>query len=74
MKPAAPSPAEPAAILERVRRESGSLFEPGLASLVPPPVPKTEDRIEIWGRRVGRGLGMILAGALLLNLVTHWLF
>ena len=38
------------------------------------PPPDETDPAQIWGRRVGRALGWLAAGALLINLFTHWLF
>ena len=32
------------------------------------------DPAQIWGRRIGRALGWLAAGALMVNLFTHWLF
>ena len=39
-----------------------------------PPPPDDADPAQIWGRRIGRALGWLAAGALLINLFTHWLF
>jgi len=36
--------------------------------------PDPEDQPERWGRLVGRTLGYLFAGLLLLNLFTRWLF
>ena len=36
--------------------------------------PDHADPAQIWGRRIGRALGALAAGALLVNLFTHWLF
>ena len=30
------------------------------------------DRIEVWGRRIGRGLALIVAGVLIVHLVTTY--
>ena len=38
------------------------------------PPPDDTDPAQIWGRRIGRALGWLAAGALLINLFTHWLF
>ena len=38
------------------------------------PPPDDADPAQIWGRRIGRALGWLAAGALLINLFTHWLF
>jgi hypothetical protein len=32
------------------------------------------DAIEIWGRRVGRTLGVCFLAILVINLLTHWFF
>ena len=32
------------------------------------------DPIEVWGRRVGRGLGFVAVVLLVINLFTHWFF
>jgi len=40
----------------------------------PQPPPDDTDPAQIWGRRIGRALGWLAAGALLINLFTHWLF
>jgi hypothetical protein len=40
-----------------------------------PPAPADEsDPAQVWGARIGRALGWLAAGALLVNLFTHWLF
>lgn len=31
-----------------------------------------EDAVEIWGRRIGRGLALVAAGALVVHLVTTY--
>jgi hypothetical protein len=33
-----------------------------------------DDRIEIWGRRIGRGLGAVFFILLVVNLFTRWFF
>ena len=33
-----------------------------------------EDRLEIWGRRIGRGLGAVFFALLVVNLFTRWFF
>lgn len=33
-----------------------------------------EDRIEVWGRRIGRGLGAVFFLVLIVNLFTRWFF
>ena len=38
------------------------------------PPPDDTDPAQIWGRRIGRALGVLAAIALLANLFTHWLF
>ena len=38
------------------------------------PPPDDADPAQIWGHRIGRALGWLAAGALLINLFTHWLF
>ena len=46
----------------------------GLAMSDQQPPPDDADPAQIWGRRIGRALGWLAAGALLVNLFTHWLF
>ncbi len=33
-----------------------------------------DDRIEVWGRRIGRALAAVFFVALVVNLFTRWLF
>jgi hypothetical protein len=38
------------------------------------PPPEDQDPAQVWGARIGRALGWLAAAALLVNLLTHWLF
>ena len=53
-------------------RFSHHRVELGMTNQQPPP--DDTDPAQIWGRRIGRALGWLAAGALLVNLFTHWLF
>ncbi|MCP8938684.1 hypothetical protein NK718_09175 [Alsobacter sp. SYSU M60028] len=62
-------------ILDRVAAESESVGASALARAVrhlaasdAPP----EDRIEVWGRRIGRTLGLVFAIYLVATLVEHF--
>ncbi|MDB5509172.1 MAG: hypothetical protein JWL93_1641 [Hyphomicrobiales bacterium] len=33
-----------------------------------------EDRVEVWGRRLGRALGLVFLVVLVVNLATGWFF
>ncbi len=58
--------------LRRVKRESESIGSSALARQAPA-APKSDDEddtIEIWGRRIGRGLGAIAVLILLWQLVS----
>jgi hypothetical protein len=71
-QPAEPPVRKAHAVLERVSRET----------LDPPERPPERregqvavtDKIEQWGRRIGRTLGLIFAILLIINLVKHWVF
>jgi hypothetical protein len=56
--------------LERLTEQSEKLM--GAGSGEPPD--GTQDRIEIWGRRIGRSLGYILATGLLIYLLATYVF
>ena len=56
--------------LERLTEQSEKLM--GAGSGEPPDA--TQDRIEIWGRRIGRSLGYILATGLLIYLLATYVF
>jgi hypothetical protein len=65
------------ALLDRVERDTTgifgwSLWRGGRRANIDEPA--TLDRVEIWGRRIGRGLGFIAAAVLAVNLFTHWFF
>ena len=40
----------------------------------PQPPSDETDPAQLWGRRVGRALGVLAALVLFVNLFTHWLF
>ncbi len=64
-------------MLERVSREGETLLSSSLkkaASHYAGQDGAPEDRIEIWGKRVGRALGTVFVIILVLNLFTHWFF
>ncbi len=52
------------------------MSEPSPPGEMPPTEtpPDEGDPAQVWGARVGRALGWLAAGALLVNLFTHWLF
>jgi hypothetical protein len=56
--------------LERMTEQSEKLFGAGRSDLADP----SEDRIEVIGRRIGRGLGYILATGLLIYLLATYVF
>jgi len=56
--------------LDRMTEQSEKLIGAGRSD----PPDGTEDRIEIWGRRVGRSLGYILATGLLIYLLATYVF
>jgi hypothetical protein len=56
--------------LDRMTEQSEKLMGAGRSD---PPDP-AEDRIEIWGRRIGRSLGYILATVLLIYLLATYVF
>jgi hypothetical protein len=56
--------------LERMNEQSEKLFGAGRSD----PAAPSEDRIEVIGRRVGRGLGYILATGLLIYLLATYVF
>lgn len=56
--------------LERLNEQSEKLFGAGSAE----PPEGTEDRIEILGRRIGRGLGYLIATGLLVYLLATYVF
>jgi hypothetical protein len=59
--------------LETVSASAGEaiMSEPSPPTETPP---DEGDPAQVWGARVGRALGWLAAGALLVNLFTHWLF
>ena len=56
--------------LDRMTEQSEKLMGAGRSD---PPDP-TEDRIEIWGRRIGRTLGYAIATGLLIYLLATYVF
>jgi hypothetical protein len=56
--------------LDRMTEQAEKLMGAGRSD---PPDP-AEDRIEIWGRRIGRSLGYILATVLLIYLLATYVF
>jgi ferric-dicitrate binding protein FerR (iron transport regulator) len=55
--------------LRRVKRESEAIGTSTLAS-APPPANLDDSAIELWGRRIGRGLGYIAVAFILWHLVS----
>ncbi|MBN9083615.1 MAG: hypothetical protein J0I16_19080 [Rhizobiales bacterium] len=49
------------------------LFSTQLETVAPPPT-TSADPIEVWAKRIGRIIGLILVVVLALNLVTGWFF
>jgi hypothetical protein len=69
-------PDDPTGALNRIARETAGFADSALARAsenagLEDPAP---DAIERWGRRVGRLLGALFFGILILNLFTHWFF
>lgn len=69
------------AALDRVERETAGLFETALASVGRRAAARKAGRdsldcdpVEIWGRRIGRVIGWVVALLLAANLVRHWFF
>jgi hypothetical protein len=65
------------AVLERVERDTTGVFAWTLgrgARRATDDEEATRDRVEIWGRRIGRALGVVAAVLLAINLFTHWFF
>ena len=56
--------------LDRMGEQSEKLMGVGREYLREP----AEDRIEIWGRRIGRSLGYVLATGLLIYLLATYVF
>ena len=56
--------------LDRMTEQSEKLMGAGRSD---PPDP-AEDRIEIWGRRIGRSLGYIIATGLIIYLLATYVF
>ncbi len=64
-------------ILDRAHRESAAVADTLLsraAGHLKADDAAGQDSTEVWGRRVGRTLGVIAAIALFINLFTHWWF
>ena len=62
---------EAAEALARVHRESETLGGSSLDALVGPPSGE-ETPAELWGRRIGRSLGLIAAVAMAWQLIRHF--
>ncbi|MBV8567665.1 MAG: hypothetical protein JO273_19625 [Methylobacteriaceae bacterium] len=68
-------------VIERVERETAGLFGAIQRRRASEGAPGDDGRggtvsdgIEVWGRRVGRALGLLAAALLAVNLFTHWFF
>ena len=69
--------AEARAALQRLTRDNRPIFPtamPRLGALLGDREADPEDRAERWGRRIGRGLAIVVFGFFVLNLFTHWIF
>jgi hypothetical protein len=65
------------ALLDRVERDTTGVFGWSLGwggRRANVDESASHDRVEIWGRRIGRGLGLFAAALLGINLFTHWFF
>ena len=78
-KPSRPIDQAPQHILDRVERESESIGTSGLARTADKTARKLnagntdeDDAIEIWGKRIGRGLGAVMVVYLIYHLVTTY--
>ncbi|MBX9739387.1 MAG: hypothetical protein K2X62_04920 [Beijerinckiaceae bacterium] len=63
--------------LEEMSSASGGVFESALqrgADHFAGRDAPAEDRVEVWGRRIGRLLGLAFLILLLVNLATGWFF
>ena len=62
-------------IIDRAAAESGgfadSLFVRAVGAVWPQPSP-ADDAAELWGRRIGRSLGVIAAILLIVDLLFRW--
>lgn len=56
--------------LDRMNQQSEKLLGAGSSDLSDP----TEDRIEILGRRIGRGLGYVIGAVLVIYLLATYVF
>lgn len=68
---------EARATLDTLSRGSGSVFDSamqrGAGHFSASDAPQ-EDGVEVWGRRVGRALGLVFLVVLVINLATGWFF
>jgi hypothetical protein len=68
---------EAKAVLDRASRESTGFAESHLARLAAHLAGRDADRqdgAELWGRRIGRTLGLVFLAVLIVNLFTGWFF
>lgn len=67
-------------IIRRAEQESHGVFSGAMqrlmqhAGLSRGDQPAPEDGVELWARRIGRVLGLIVAIILVLNIFTRWFF
>jgi hypothetical protein len=64
-RPALTSPARPPIYAGAARRGAQ-------ARAMPAAGPEKEDRVEVWGRRFGRGLGYLVVLGLIVYLMAVW--